>query len=325
MNLCPRLLLLLLVLGAGVVGCVGPEADDDDTVECVDLQEEQTPRLSDSYFIEVPTMVVAPGEEVVFCLYGTYEGPDSGIVGFFPEAPEGFLHHSLMKRVDDDEFTDGTLFDCTAEEFQFPPKPTLVEWAGGTDGNWIGLPEGVGFKLEEGQRWVTDVHYINTSTDRLCMNTSFELELTAEEDLLGYAGTFNLDGGAPDLPANQESTVTFTCAWPSDVNILALAGHMHRYGDSYRVDRLFDTGPPETVYHVDPWLPEYRYEAPGLTFGLGEFVMAEGEELETTCTWDNSTDSRLTYPDEMCTTYGVAFPLETSFHCDRGEHLNQGP
>lgn len=326
--------MLPVAFGLCAVGCVGlgpgpgpgpgPD-DDDDVVDCVDLQEEQIPRLSDSYFIEVPRMVVESGAETNFCLYGTYDGPDAGIVSFFPEPPGGFLHHSLMKRVDDDEFTDGTLFDCTALEFQFPPKPTLVEWAGGSDGDWIGLPEGIGFKLKHGQRWATDVHYVNTSPDRICFNTSFELELLPEDELVGYAGTYNLDAGQLDVPANVESSVTFACAWPSEINILSMAGHMHGYGARYSVERLFDGDPSANIYQIDPWLPEYRYEAPSISFDIGEFVMAAGEELETTCTWDNPTDSRLTYPDEMCTTFGVAFPLENSFHCDGGQIVGGGP
>ena len=319
---------------AGVVlfgfGCAGsgpglPDDDDTGELDCVDLQEEITPRLDDSYFIEVPTMVVEPGAETVFCLYGTYEGPDAGIVSFYPEAPGGFLHHSLMKRVDDDEFSDGTLFDCTAEEFQFPPKPTLVEWVNGDGTDWVGLPEGVGFKFGQGQRWVTDVHYVNTSPDRLCVNTAFELDLVPEEDLLGYAGTFNLDAGKLAIPPNVESSTAFSCAWPSDVNILSLAGHMHGYGSRYKVDRLFDGEPSQNIYHVDPWLPQYRYLAPLNSYDIGEFVMAEGEELETECSWINPTGDTLGYPDEMCTTHGVAFPLETSFHCDGGEVLGGGP
>lgn len=315
------------------VGCTDPgsgpgpgwgQPGDPGDLDCVDLRQEQIPRSEDNYFIEVPTMVVEPGTETVFCLYGTYDGPDSGIVSFFSEEPGGFLHHSLMKRVDDDEYTDGTLFDCTAEEFQFPPKPILVEWVNGTGGDWIGLPEGVGFKLVQGQRWVTDVHYVNTSPDRICVNTSFELGLVPEEDLLGYAGTYNLDAGSLTIPPNTESSTAFSCAWPSEVNILSLAGHMHSYGSRYEVNRLWDSEPSENIYQVDPWLPEYRYSAPANGYELGEFVMAAGEELETVCTWDNPTGDTLGYPDEMCTTFGVAFPLENSFHCSGGEVLGPG-
>ena len=150
------------------VACTPPaELPEQEELECNDLRQEWAPQLADSYFVEVPTMVVEPGTEAIFCLYGTYEGPDAGIVSFIPEWPGGFLHHSLMKRVDEFEYDDGTLFDCTALEFQWPPKPTLVESVGADGEDWIDLPEGIGFKFDTGQRWVTDVHYVNTSDEKI--------------------------------------------------------------------------------------------------------------------------------------------------------------
>jgi len=302
------------------VACTPPaELPEQEELECNDLRQEWAPQLADSYFVEVPTMVVEPGTEAIFCLYGTYEGPDAGIVSFIPEWPGGFLHHSLMKRVDEFEYDDGTLFDCTALEFQWPPKPTLVESVGADGEDWIDLPEGIGFKFDTGQRWVTDVHYVNTSDEKICVNTAFELELIPEEELVGYAGTFNLDAGRLDIPPSTTSSTSFACAWPNDVNILSIGGHMHELGIAYDVQRLYDDGPSETIYHVDPWLPEYRYQPPFTNFDVGEFTMAAGEQLLTECTWTNPTDEALSYPDEMCTTWGVAFPLESSFHCDGGD------
>jgi len=306
--------------------CEGPGPSDDDDgeeeeLDCLDQRQEWTPRLADSYFIEVPTMLIPAASEAVYCFYGTYEGPDAGIVSFFPERPAGFLHHSLMKRVDDDEFSDGTLFDCTALEFQFPPKPTLVESYKASPHDWIGLPEGIGFKLEHGQRWVTDVHYVNTSADPICFNTAFEMELIEEEDLVGYAGTFNLDAGLLDIPPNSESSVSFDCAWPYEVNVLSVGGHMHANGLRYNVAQVLEEGALETIYHVDPWLEEYRYRAPQRTFEVGEFVMSAGEVFRTECTWNNPTSESMSYPDEMCTTFGVVYPLENSLHCDGGEIL----
>jgi len=297
---------------------LSPIDDDDSPVDCIDLREDREPSLADSYFIEVPPMVVPPATETLFCFYGTYEGPDGGIVSFIPEKPEGFLHHSLMKRVDDDFFPDGALMDCSKEEDQFL-RPTLVEAYDGDGGDWIRLPEGIGFKLEEGQRWMADIHYVNSSKDTLCVNTSFELEVLPDEDIVAYAGTFNLDGGKLNLPPNSASSKTFACAWPFDVNILSLGGHMHGFGSSYEVQKQnWTEQTSEVVYDVDPWLPDYRYEAPLEMYHPSEFHMKAGEALQTECSWVNPTDDTLGFPDEMCTTFGVAYPLETSVHCDDG-------
>jgi len=103
-----------------------------------------------------------------------------------------------------------------------------------------------------------------------------------------------------------------------EVNILSMGGHMHGFGTEYSVRWLEGTGDTETIYDVPVWEPSYRYDPPVLNFEPGELVMAQGDALETECTWFNDTDELLGYPDEMCTTFGVAYPLEQSFHCDDG-------
>ena len=52
-------------------------------------------------------MVVSPGREIFFCYCATYEGPDASVVVFHPGLTGGFLHHTLLNQVKDDEFPDG--------------------------------------------------------------------------------------------------------------------------------------------------------------------------------------------------------------------------
>ena len=274
-------------------------------VDCVDLREDWREAGENEYRIEVPTMVVPPGEEILFCYYGTYDGPDSGVVGFFPQEPTGFLHHTLLKRVVDDEYEDGHLMDCTAPELQWPPKPVLFESVGSGTGGWINLPEGIAFKLSQGQRWVADVHYVNVSPDTICMNTAFYLDLVPEAEVDSYAAAFNLDAGGFTLPPEAETTESFHCEWEDDLNILSLSGHMHEHGEVFDVLHHSPDSPPASVYRIDDWDPRFQSGAPVTYWEIGEFPVERGDSFETRCTWFNEEDSDLGYPDEMCTTFGV--------------------
>jgi hypothetical protein len=318
----PCRLFLLLSMGLFLGACeVEPGSGPGDLppgVECVDHRVEWGSPSGAEYFIEVPTMVVPPGEEILFCYYGTYEGEDSGVVGFRPQEPEGFLHHTLLKRVSDDDYEDGHLMDCSAPEFQWPPKPVLFESVGAGADGWINLPEGIAFKLSTGQRWVADVHYINTSPDTICVNTAFYLDVVPESEVESYAAAFNLDAGGFELPPGEESTESFSCEWEQDLNILSLAGHMHEHGREFDILHHRQGGPPDSVYSVETWEADFQTGAPVTNFDFGELEVSSGDLFETVCTWFNGTDHSLSYPDEMCTTFGVAYPLDEPLFCDNG-------
>jgi len=274
--------------------------------------------LGDLYRIELPTLEIPPGTERFLCYYGTYEGPDSGVVGMNPQLEEDFLHHSLIKNAIFDEQEPGTLRDCTAVEDQWPPTPVLFDALNGAiDESVPSLPEGIAFRLSSGLRWMVDTHYINTTSEPLCIENNFELELVPDAEVENYASAFALDMGAFSLPANQEVTLEFDCAWPVDLTLLSIAGHMHGYGKEFEI--LFNSGSGfETIYRVEDWEPEYGSQSPMTLFSPDGLPVAAGSVVRTRCTWDNTTDGPLSFPNEMCTTFGAAYPLSEALYCDAG-------
>ena len=74
----------------------------------------------------------------------------------------------------------------------------------------------------------------------------------------------------------------------------------------------------ETIYEVEDWLPDYRFAAPVTHFGREGYAVEAGDVFRTHCTYLNNGETELSYPDEMCTTFGVAFPLEEPIRCEAG-------
>jgi hypothetical protein len=180
--------------------------------------------------------------------------------------------------------------------------------------NWIDLPEGVAFKLHSGQRWVMDLHYVNTTDQTILVNAAVNLGTLAPEQVTQWAGPLQFDAGELEVLPGQETSVQFTCPFDQDATIYTLMGHMHDHGTSYTID-LEQSGESSRLYDVADWGPTFREYPRISSWRDGSLQVKVGDGLTTTCTWYNDTDSTLAFPYEMCTTVGVIYPLEEPKSC----------
>jgi len=293
-----------------------------DTPLCsgVDLREQYDVIYPDGLALRVPSLLIPAGEERVWCWYGTWEGPDSGIVSFHRRASSQFLHHLNLKSLSaTDPHPDGTLIDCTSLEEQATHGTDLIAEMRSTDGgNELALPPGVAVSLPSGSRWVADIHYVNTSTEPICVNAAYDFELTPADQVEAMAAAIELDVGNYEIPPG-EVTLRTECEVPVDMDLLAVAGHMHDRGTRFQVETIMDESTePVLLYAVDPWLSSYQYEPPLTLFETDEVHLQAGDTLVMDCTWNNETNTPLTYPEEMCQTRAVAYPLDSPMQCVDG-------
>ena len=182
------------------------------------------------------------------------------------------------------------------------------------DGSIINLPDNVAFRLESGQKYSADIHYINTTDQTVLINSAFNLGLTPTENIDSWVSSFDLDAGAFALPVGEESTISFDCELEADVSIVTLLAHAHQYGTNYKIEHISADGNSEVIMDIE-WVEDYRWNSPTLFFGTGEISMREGDKIRTTCTWDNTSGEVLSFPSEMCTTSGVALGLSGPLFC----------
>jgi hypothetical protein len=322
----------LVLISVGLWGCAPvedpPIADldgdglpDDLPEGTVDLRIDFPEPAGDNFLVlELDDLLILPGTERFFCKFGTWEGEDVGVISLVPVHTEEFHHHSLIKgpRDPNQELeSEGSVIDCSTQA-GFEGSPVLFEGVGFDPQNpedWINLPEGVAYPLRQDQRYYGDVHYINVTDDPILVNSGFVLELVPADEIDGYAGAFNHDFGGFSIPPAGDHHLQFDCGWQAETSILSLAGHMHHYGTSYSIDWNSAEG-TEQIYEVPEWEEQYQFGSPTLWWDIGEFVVQAGDTFTTHCNWNNPHDEALAFPDEMCTTYGVAYPLEQSIHCD---------
>ena len=293
--------------------------------DVVDLRVDY-PAPDNGIQVRTPALAVGPYEEVMYCYYTTYTGPTSGIVGMIPFYSKTYGHHMFLKAVPvDKEYEDESLVDCTeAEPDRMPVLVQAVqnEMPDGT-GDWVNLMPGYAFRLEEGQQFKIDAHFINPTDQSLLLNTAVNLELIPEEEVDHWVGSFDMDGVNFEIPPGVDQEISFDCALPTGSSVLSVGGHMHENGSRYLVELIRNQG-STPILEVDDWQSSYRYTPPTRFMRPGEVTIQEGDRLRTTCTWDNPYDAALTFPDEMCTTFGVASDLKSAYLCENGHTVRDG-
>lgn len=320
----PSLLLSLVLLAVFVTqGCTGgPGTVLPEDLPCggegLDLTKEFPPLYENGIAIRTPPLLIPAGTEVLYCYFGVYEGEEVGVISHFMQAStEGALHHAILKVGFDDDPPVGSLIDCTDGTVQDQGGPPLFEAVDdNSESSLITLPEGLAFKFPSGLRYTADVHYINSRPEPVCINVAWDLEVIPVEDVGAFASSYIMDRGSLSIPPGGETTVTFDCPWPQEIKLLSLGGHMHFHGSRYEIEHVREGGEPETIYEVNEWLPEYRFTSPVTHYGIEGHPVGAGDVFRTHCTYLNDGDTALGYPDEMCTTFGVAFPLDEPIYCD---------
>ena len=343
-----RPLALLAVLS--LFACEGAPGDaSEDPTRTMIGDREIPPPPEVGFQIVTPVVEIPPGQEMFWCFYGTYDGPDVGVYKMVVHEDPNYSHHALLKaplEIEDADKPDDTLLDCSGLDEQFPPRPTLLEsvsigdiddgheddedhdnvddWLEGRE--WVSLPPELAFRFDSGQRWLADIHFVNYSDETIRTRAVFNLHTVPQDEVENFVNTWNHDAGGFDLPAGEVTTLDFECAWDHEVTILAIGGHMHSWGHRYQVDHLGPQGPiRDSAYVVDEWTSDMRYVPVVDLYEPGDWVVQAGESFRTTCSWDNTEDRTLAFPDEMCTTFGVGYPIDDAIYCIGNAAQNGGP
>jgi hypothetical protein len=308
------------------LACVAPAPSDEPSVDdTVDL------RLSDADVpLEAgatqelwwgPEAVIQPGEDKMFCIFGTYTGDDAGVHAL-DTFQNGYGHHLLLMGTTASalDFPDGTVADCSAEGdlSMADLEPLVLPTGGSVGGEWaeigVALADGMAVKLDAGQRWVLQGHTINTTGEPLRVRDVARLTLLEEDAVETWAAPFVLNADDFTIPPGEAHTLTFDCPVETDLTALYLTGHLHEWGTSFRAEHV-GVG---TLYDIPEWDPSWRDAPPVERFDGAGYPLAAGDTLRTTCSWFNDTDEPLAFPTEMCASVMVVYPQLTAIICDGG-------
>lgn len=304
-------------------------APDDTAVNSLDLRLTDADYALPSPDADVwwgPEVEVGPGEDRVFCYFGTYTGPDVGVKSLTTWQNQ-YGHHLVLMGTTSSELDlpNGTVIDCTETgSLDMTAIEPMVLPTGGFVGGEalagdITLPDGMAVKMDQGQRWVVQAHYINTGSESIRAKDVAVLEYLGPDDVETWAAPLAMSHGSFTIPPGEAATVTMDCAFDEEEpwSVLYMLGHMHEWGTSIKLEQIT---PAETtvVFDVDNWEPQFRDAPPTVRYSEGDYVIPLDATFRTTCSWFNDTDAPIEFPHEMCVSVGMVYPQTTSVICDSG-------
>ena len=308
----------------------GQDADSGTGADALDLRRDfPDPPASDAEMLifEPPAYTIPAFGEKQFCWFGTYEGPEVGIVyNAMYQAPSG--HHVVMltTTADPDVYPDDEVFDCTEQDAlpmtdmdpNFIGSGELVQTDAGPQGEFW-LPDGMGAVMKPGTRYVIQSHYVNYEPEDILVNDRMVYGVLPADQIETWAAPVINVKSDMSIPPGQEYSMSFECEFEEDINILFLGGHMHEYGTQFSLDHIKGDGTEETLYDIPVWDP-YMRDAPPFNRYLDDPLELEaGDRWRTNCTWFNTEDHELAFPSEMCVTFAMAFPARVTITCDSSD------
>ena len=324
-----RLLLCATVLAWACTTESAPATDSGaTTADALDLRR-TFPELPDDgrtemLVYEPPPYTIPAFAEKQFCWFGTYEGPEVGIVyNAMYQGPSG--HHVVMltTNADPDDYPDGEVFDCT-EDGSFPMEDmdpnfigsvTLEETEDGSQADFW-LPEGMGAVLKPGQRYVIQSHYVNYLDEDIIVNDRMVYGVRPSEEIETWAAPIIHVATDLEIPPGEDHELSFECGFDTETNVLFLGGHMHEQGTRFSIDHFRADGSESVLYDIPVWDPVMRDAPPFNQYLDAPLRIQAGERWRTNCAWFNTTDEALGFPSEMCVTFAMAYPARVALTCD---------
>ncbi len=252
--------------------------------------------------------VVQPGEDVMMCTSVSYEGGDVAYTNALSMQGRGGHHVVLLGAKE--PLPAGTMEACSDSADMSKYELAVVPQE---------LPEGFGTMLEGGRHMVIQSHYVNTTDAPILVRDVVQLELIPIEDVQTWAAPMVTNMLGFEIPAGQTGEASFDCELEQDVRALMLGGHMHEWGSTFRLEVGPSVDELELLYLVDPWKAEYRDNVPVNLYFENPLSLPAGTILRTSCTWDNTETTPLSFPHEMCVTFGIFADIQERYECRKGE------
>jgi hypothetical protein len=317
---------IVAVLSGVFGGCSGEEIDlttPEGEAEPVDLRRELPPPPEGGLQFVTPDYVIPPYTEVQWCWFTEYNGPDTAMSAQWTyQSPGGHHAQILSTNAGPDLYPTGEAFDCTSTDSMpmtdLNPLLVLAELTAEDPEGPVGqliLPDGLAAELESNTRIVIQSHYVNTTADPILVRDGVNVSLVPLEEVETWAAPWvHLD--TDFLLPQGEHTLEFECVWEDDMNILFLGGHMHEWGTAFSLQANPAEGPSSELYAVPEWDPVMRDAPPMNRYEEAPLQVRAGDSFTTHCEWNNDTDHEMGFPEEMCVTFGMAYPLKVPIICD---------
>ena len=128
---------------------------------------------------------------------------------------------------------------------------------------------------------------------------------------------FYVSGTAFTIAPRETKTYSTSCVAKSTIKVTRLLGHMHEWGVRNTITITDATG--DHVVYDKPGAGDFSYNPPFVDYPADKpLVINPGDKIATTCTWTNTRDTALSFPDEMCAAFGYVIGNDAELGCADG-------
>lgn len=292
-----------------IAGCTPGDGADDGPIDAR-VPVPPAPSEDEALQFVMPETIIPAGEEKMMCWIPDFDVEQDYLLTHFQGwqyTPGGHHVVALKAGIPQEK---GTVYDCTQIEQMTDVRPLINP---DPSPETRAFPDGYAIRLRAGTTVVLQSHYINYGEVDMNVADVARIDLAPADSEPIEASYIAMNHGGLDLPVG-ESASDLGCTLPEeagDVEFLSLFGHMHGFGKDLAIDGDFGAG-WERLYTIDEWEQDFRDNPPVTLYdpaGMGERVqMQPGDRLNLHCAWNNTSDTALRFPSEMCAAVATYFP-----------------
>jgi hypothetical protein len=177
---------------------------------------------------------------------------------------------------------------------------------GGTQANQVyDFPEGSALLIKANATIDLNPHYFNKTNSPLFGENVVNLYTTDKSKVKNVVKTIDFNNTALNIPANQKTTITKDFTFNTNVKIVSLTSHTHKYGEKYVIKIKGGARNGEVVYENLDW------EHPLVLNFTTPIALKKGEGLTSVVTYNNTSNQKisfgLTSDDEMNIIFGYYY------------------
>jgi Copper type II ascorbate-dependent monooxygenase, C-terminal domain len=177
---------------------------------------------------------------------------------------------------------------------------------GGTQANQeYVFPEGTALLLPANYSMDLNPHYFNKTNTVLYGENYVNLYTTAKSNVKYIVKTIDFNNTNLTIYANAKTTISKDFAFNTNVKIVSLTSHTHKYGEKYIIKIKGGTRDGEVVYENTDW------EHPAVVNFKTPIALKKGEGLTSVVTYNNTSNQKLAFgltsDDEMDIIFGYYY------------------
>ena len=177
---------------------------------------------------------------------------------------------------------------------------------GGTQSNQeYVFPEGTALLLPANYSMDLNPHYFNKTNTVLYGENYVNLYTTQKAKVKYVVKTIDFPNQNLTIPANKVTVISTDFAFKTNVKIVSLTSHTHKFGEKYVIKILGGTRNGEVIYENTDW------EHPAVINFATPISLKKGEGLTSVVTYNNTSNQKinfgLTSDDEMDIIFGYYY------------------